>query len=100
MSHIAQYCQDNCANLLICLAKKGGSNVCQELDMGLKLDTLRESAQMFEGDIHPTHWGISSSKTTGREFKGGLDQCRAFTRECWQKMCQMKAKFERSNVLV
>jgi len=69
------------------------------ISMDLKLDTLRESAQMFEGDIRPTHWGISSSKSTGREFEGRRDQCRAFTRECWQKMCQMKAKFERSNVL-
>jgi len=73
----------------------------RNVSMDLKLNALRESARMFEADVRPV-LGKQSQMwkeiTTGREFKGGVDQCRAFVRECWQRVCLMKAEFDRSNV--
>lgn len=55
----------------------------RNVSMGLEPNTLRESAHMFDA---------------GREVKGGIGQGRAFIRECWQGMRQMKDKFNHTNV--
>jgi len=55
----------------------------RNVSMDLEPTTFRESAYMFDA---------------GRQIKGGVGQYRAFIRECWQGMCQMRSEFNRENV--
>ncbi len=72
----------------------------RDVPIPLKLRTRRESAPMFEVSVCPIRgkrWEIRSEITVGRQSNGYIDRAGAFVRECWIRMCQMKAEVDRSN---
>jgi hypothetical protein len=66
----------------------------------LRPSSLSEFAQMFEADVRPVlrnERAMSREITTRIGFKGHINQFREFACECWQRMRQMSAEFERPN---
>jgi hypothetical protein len=66
----------------------------------LRPSSLSEFAQMFEADVRPVlrkERAVSGETTTRIGFTGHINQFREFACECWQRMRQMNAEFERSN---